>query len=105
MIGALRNKLEILVSARVSDEAGGAQIVWAPGPEIWAEIDRLSSTRDVLGDASRRLKRISARVRFRLDLAHGHRVRFENDQYEIVPIEEGEGRNRRLTLICEETAS
>lgn len=102
MIGALRHKLELMNPVRIDDDAGGGAIVWTHGAEVWAEIDRLSSTRDVLGDADRRLRRISARIRFRLDLSIGDRVRFHNDQYEIVSVENGEGRTRRLTLICEE---
>ena len=105
MIGALRNRIELLTFTRFDDDAGGGSVVWLPGPEIWAEVTRLTSTRDIAGDRTRRLKRIAAAIRYRADIALGQRVKFDNDDYEVVSIENDDARGRRLTLICEEAPS
>ena len=105
MIGALRHKIEMLTPSRIDDEAGGASVVWLPGPELWARVERLTSTRDFTGDRSNRLKRISAEIRFRNDIMLGQQLTFDNDNYEVVSIESEDDRTRRLTLICEEVLS
>lgn len=102
MIGALRNRIELLTFTRFDDDAGGGAVVWLPGPEIWAQVTRLTATRDVAGDRSRRLKRIAAIIRHRTDIALGQQVKFDGDNYEVVSIESEDGRARRITLICEE---
>ena len=105
MIGALRHKLELLSFTRVADDAGGAEIAWLPGPEIWAKVERLTSTRDIVGDRARRLKRIAASIRYRSDILLGQQVRFDGEAYEVVSIESGDDKDRQLTLICEEVPS
>ena len=105
MIGALRHRVELLTPSRIDDDAGGAAIVWLPGPEIWAAVERLTSTRDFAGDRENRLQRIAATVRFRTDIVLGQRLAFDNDQYEVVSIENDDERGRRLTLVCEEVKS
>lgn len=102
MIGALRHKIQLLNASRDEDEAGGASIAWTPGPELWADVERLSSTRDFTGDRDNRLKRIAATIRFRADIALGTRLVFAGETYETVSIESDDGREKRLTLICEE---
>ena len=102
MIGALRHKIELLTLARVDDEAGGASLAWNAGAELWADVERLSSTRDFTGDRDNRLKRIAATIRFRADIALGQRLIFAGETYETVSIESEDGREKRLTLICEE---
>lgn len=101
MIGALRHKVEMLTPSRIDDNGGGAAIVWLPGPELWAQVERLTSTQDFAGDRSNRLKRIAATMRYRTDVMLGQRLRFDNTDYEVVSIEDEEP-GRRLTLICEE---
>ncbi|MEO0983273.1 MAG: head-tail adaptor protein [Pseudomonadota bacterium] len=103
MIGALRNRIELLTLSRADDGAGGAALDWLPGPEIWADVRALTSTRDIAGDRRRRLKRISAVIRQRADILLGQQLRFDNANYEVVSIESDEARRDRLTLICEET--
>lgn len=102
MIGALRNRIELLTYSRVDDNAGGGAVIWLPGPEIWAEVTRLTAARDIAGDKARRLKRIAATIRRRGDIVLGQQVKFGNDNYEVVSIESDSSRQRRLTLICEE---
>jgi SPP1 family predicted phage head-tail adaptor len=105
VIGALRNRIELLTYSRVDDDAGGASVAWLPGPEIWAEVTRLTSVRDVVGDRRRRLKRIAARVRYRSDFVLGQQIAFEGDNYEVVSIESDDARRRHLAVICEEVLS
>jgi len=102
MIGALRHRIAILTLSRVDDGAGGAAVAWLPGPEIWADVQRLTSTRDFAGDRENRIRRISATIRHRADIALGRQIAFDGDNYEVVSIENGDERGRRLTLICEE---
>lgn len=102
MIGGLRHRIELMTLSRVDDDAGGAATLWLPGPELWAQVERLTSTRDVAGDRTNRLKRIAATIRYRTDIVLGQRIRFENDAYEVVSVESGDERDRRLTLVCEE---
>ena len=101
MIGALRNKLQLLNAERVGDGGGGAGIIWVPGPEIWAAIERLPSTRDFAGDRDNRLRRIAATIRFQADVTLGARVLFDDVSFEVASIEDDQP-GRRLTLICEE---
>ena len=104
MIGALRNRIEILTPSRIADGAGGAAVDWLAGPSLWAAVERLASTRDFSGDRTRRLRRLAATVRYRNDIALGDRLRFDGAVYDITSIEDGPD-DRRLTLVCEEAAS
>ncbi len=105
MIGELRHKIEWLNPARTNDEAGGAAIAWTSGGELWAGVERLTSTRDFAGDRENRLKRIAVTIRYSAEISLGGRLRFAGDDFEIVSIESEDGRDKRLTLICEEVLS
>ncbi len=102
MTGSLRHKIELLSAERTADEAGGASLAWSAGAELWARVERLTSTRDFSGDRDNRLKRIAATVRWRSGVALGGRLRFDGADYEIVSIESDDGREKHLTLVCEE---
>lgn len=102
MIGALRNRIELLTFTRFDDDAGGGAVVWLPGPEIWAQVTRLTATRDVAGDRTRRLKRLAATIRQRGDIVLGQQIKFDGENYEVVSIESDDARARRITLICEQ---
>jgi head-tail adaptor len=102
VIGSMRRKIELLTLSRIDDDGGGAAIVWLPGVDLWARVERLTSTRDVAGDRTSRLKRIAATIRSRTDIVLGQQIRFDDDAYEVVSIESEDDRDRRLTLICEE---
>ena len=104
MIGQFRNRIEILTPSRTDDGAGGGSVAWLPGPEIWARVERLSSTQDFAGDRNNRLKRVAATIRHRTDVALGHQILFDFVVYEIVSIEDDDP-GRRLILICEEAPS
>jgi len=101
MIGALTHKIEMQVATRIDDAGGGATVQYLPGPELWAQIERLRSTRDFTGDRVNRLKRIAAGIRQRSDIVLGQQLVFDNDAYEIVSIEDGADAHH-LTLVCEE---
>lgn len=105
MIGALRHKIVLLDVSRTDDEAGGASLFWAPGAEVWAAVERLASTRDFAGDRENRLKRIAVTIRYSAAMSLGQRLTFEGVTYETVSIESDDGRDKRLTLICEEVLS
>jgi len=105
VIGALRHKVILLDASRSEDEAGGASLFWAPGAELWAAVERLASTRDFAGDRENRLKRIAVTIRYRAGIALGQRLTFEGETFETVSIESDDGRDKRLTLICEEVLS
>ncbi len=102
MIGSLRQKIELLTSIRTPDNGGGAIIAWVTDAVHWASVERLTSTRDFVGDRSNRLKRLAATIRHDDSITLGQRIRFENEDYEVVSIESGDDRGRRLVLICEE---
>jgi len=104
MIGALRHKIELLTKTRVADDGGGAAILWLPGPEIWAQVQRLSSTQDFAGDRANRLRRLAVTIRYRADIVLSQQLRFDGDAYEVVSIEDDEP-GKRLTLVCEEALS
>lgn len=109
MSGELRNRVEFLTPLRTDDEAGGAAVAWNVGADCWAEVERLASTRDFAGDRDNRLRRIAVTMRFTQEAVFGARLRFQGADYEIVSIESADGRlggrDRRLTLICEEVLS
>jgi len=105
MIGAFRHKVILLTEVLVADAGGGASSIWSESGRIWAQIERLASTQDFLGERRRRLKRIAATIRNRADIATGARLMVDGDRFEITSIEDGDDRGRRLVLICEEVAS
>ncbi|GJL92774.1 head-tail adaptor protein [Hyphococcus sp.] len=105
MISELRHKVELLTASRSSDEAGGASIEWVSGGDTWAAVTRLTSTRDFAGDRENRLKRIAVTIRQSGSITLGGRLNFSGEAYEIVSIESDDGRDKRLTLICEEVLS
>lgn len=105
MIGALKHKIELLTLTRINDDAGGATLQWLPGPEVWARVEQLTSTRDFAGDRNNRLKRIAAQLRARSDISLGQQLIFANDNYEVVSIESDDEQGRRMVLICEEKPS
>lgn len=102
MIGALRNKLELLSASRAPDTGGGFEVTWQVTTEIWASINQLTPIRDVTGERRTFLKRLAAEVRSIPGLMAGSRVRFNTDDYEVVSVETLDERQRRLVLICEE---
>lgn len=109
MIGTLRQRIDLLARSRLADEAGGASLSFAPLETVWAGLERLPATRDFAGDADRRLRRLSATIRARSDIAPGARLRFEGALYDIVSVEASPlptaGAERFVTLICEEAPS
>jgi len=105
VIGALRHRVELLTLSRVDDDGGGVAVSWLVGPMIWARVERLTSTRDVTGDRTHRLKRIAVTIRYRAGVVLAQQIKFDNEAYEVVSIESDETRDRQLTLICEEGVS
>lgn len=104
MIGALRHKATLLIAQRAADDGGGGGVTRAPGPVLWAEIERLGATRDFSGDRVNKLRRIAAVIRARRDVDPGMGLRLDGIDYEIVSIED-DGEGKRQTLICEEILS
>ena len=104
MIGSMRSKVELLTPQRAADNGGGGVVNWLSGPGFWAEVERLTATRDFSGDRSNRLRRIAATIRYRSDIELGMRLRFDDADYEIASIED-DGDGKRLTLVCEEALS
>ena len=104
MIGLLRHRIEVLAPARIPDEAGGAGLSWSPVETLWAGLRRLTPARDLAGGHDRCLRRIALIVHFRPWLRTGQRVRHDGAEYEIVAVESEAGRERALTLTCEERA-
>ena len=104
MIGTLRHKVTLLTRQRVADEGGGGAVSWLAGPDLWAEVERLTATRDFSGDRSNRLRRIAAAIRPRRDIELGMSLRFDGADYDIASIED-DGEGKRLTLVCEEALS
>ena len=108
MIGSLRHRIELLVRSRLADEAGGGAVIFTPVETVWAGLERLPSARDPGGDRDRRLRRLSATIRMRSDVAPGGRIRFEGVPYDIVSVEPAPARagpERYVALICEEALS
>lgn len=98
----LRKRIELLAPARIADEAGGASEVFAPVEPAWAEIAQLSSVRNLAGGGKTPLRRLVAHIRWRAGPEPGWRVRASGTDYEITSIEISDGKERFMTLVCEE---
>ena len=94
----------LLIPQRAADQGGGGVVSRVPGPAVWAEVERLSATRDFSGDRVSKLRRIAAVIRARRDVDPGMGLRLDGTDYEIVSIED-DGEGKRQTLICEEILS
>ena len=105
MIGNFRQRLTLLSRQRLDDEAGGAQIVYSPAGSLWGAVRLLSSTRDIAGNRTVRLRRIGISTRYRADITPGDRIEYAGSQYEIVSTETEDGRERLIDLVGEEVRS
>lgn len=104
MIGKLNSEIVLLTLSTTADGGGGALRQWSAGATVWADIEELSSTSNIAGDRSVRLRRIAARLRRRTGLALGGRVRFDDVDFDITSIEDAD-EDARVTLVCEEALS
>lgn len=105
MIGALKHQVDRLEGAFSDDGGGGVATTFTVRETVWAGVERLTSTRNFAGDKRQRLRRLAVTIRFVADVDLGDRIRFQNADYEVVSIEDGDTKDRRLTLICEEALS
>lgn len=104
MIGQLRHRVEIRTRTLSPDGAGGAASSWMTLETAWAGLTFLASARSTEGGRDNRLKRIAATLRFRNSVKPGQRLRFNEADYDILSIETTDGKDRFMTLICEEIA-
>lgn len=105
MIGALKHQVDRLEATFLSDGGGGVAASFGIAETVWANVERLTSTRNFAGDKRQRLRRLAVTIRFVTDIDLGDRIRFQEADYEIASIENGDTKDRRLTLICEEVLS
>ncbi len=102
MIGALRYQIDILEREEAPDGAGGAAVSWSVAKQVWAAVQLLTATPALIGERTRRLRRIKALVRTTPDYDIGGRIRIDGDDFEITSVESDDERGRRVYLICEE---
>ncbi|MEZ5983460.1 MAG: phage head closure protein [Parvularculaceae bacterium] len=105
MIGYLRRRIELLAAMRVDDGAGGASLEWSVVEPAWAEITQLASAIDLSGERRAARKRLVATIRWRAGPQAGWRIRLQGTDYEIMSIEAVDGKERFMTLVCEEVAA
>lgn len=102
MSGFLRHRIELWSRAREADPGGGGAQLWTLFATAFARVERLAAVRDFGGDRSGFLRRAAATIRTRTDVALGQRFRAGGVFYDVVSIEAGDGREKRLVLIGEE---
>ncbi len=102
MSGFLRHRIELWSRAREADGGGGGAALWTSFAVVWAKIDRLAAVRDFGGDKAAYLRRATATIRARTDVGPGQRFRASGVFYDIVSVEAGDARERRLVLVGEE---
>jgi head-tail adaptor len=103
--GFLRHRVELWSKARQADGGGGGAHLWTSFATVWARVDRLAAVRDFGGDRASHLRRATATIRFRSDVALGQRFRSGGVFYDIVSVEAGDAREKRLVLVGEEARS
>lgn len=103
-IGQLRHRVAIRTRVLAPDGVGGAAPSWTTLETTWAGLTWLASARNAEGGRTDRLRRIAATLRFRNDVRPGQRLRIDATDYDIVSIESGDGKERYMTLVCEEVA-
>ena len=101
MIGALRNEITLLTVSRIADGAGGGAQVWSDSMSVFASVEQLTATSDIIGDRSVKRPRVAARIRRRSDLSLGGRFRFQGVDFTITSIEDADVQRRYVTLIGE----
>ncbi|QPC45174.1 phage head closure protein [Kaustia mangrovi] len=98
----MRHRLRLEAPQRVADGGGGAEIVWQPVAELWAEIAP-ASPRDTV-----RAEKISAEVSHRIALRHrddvtaAMRFRADDRVFDIVAHYDPDERRRRLVCLVRE---
>lgn len=105
MSGFLRHRIELWSQARQADAGGGGAQLWTSFATVWARVERLAAVRDFGGDRAGHLRRAAATIRLRSDIALGQRFRAAGVFYDIVSVEAGDAREKRLVLIGEEARS
>lgn len=87
---------------RAPDAGGGGAELWTVFALLWARVERLAAVRDFAGDKSSFLRRATATIRARADVEVGQRFRAGGTFFDIVAIEPGDAREKRLVLVGEE---
>lgn len=100
-IGKLRHRLTIQQSVRSDDSGGGATLVWTDIDEVWGAIEAISGQENL--EAGRISGKVVYRItlRYRDDLAPEMRLLSGSEVFEILSVQDEDGRRRFLTCKCE----
>jgi SPP1 family predicted phage head-tail adaptor len=100
-IGKLRHRLTIEQAARTDDDGGGASVDWDTLAEVWGAVEAVSGKEVFTADRISGGVTYRITIRYRDDVAPSMRFRREAEIFEILSLEDEEGRGRFLTCRCE----
>lgn len=101
-VGALRHRLTLEEPVRESDGAGGAQVAWASGGEVWAAV------KPTTGRELRLADQVSGRVSHEIVMRHREgitpdkRFRMGSRIFEILAVLDVGERRRQIRCLCRE---
>lgn len=100
-VGKLRHRLTIERGVRITDEGGGASLVWEPVDDVWGAVEAASGKEKVAADRISGTAAYLITIRSRNDLGPAMRFRRGDDIFEILAILDKDGRGRFLQCHCE----
>jgi SPP1 family predicted phage head-tail adaptor len=101
-LGAMRHRLRLDRPVETPDLAGGVLRSFVPVATLWGAIEPLSRRAGLLGDAPASLASHRVTLRWRADVAAGHRLTFGARRFEIRTVTDPDERRLRLHLEVEE---
>lgn len=104
MIGALRERVEILKPTRVADGGGGYSFSYQSIGDVAAQTQGQRAIRDRSMDMAAFRRRMRFTIRSRDDLVFEMRLVHNGQHYRITDIQESDQKGRFTRIVGEETA-
>ncbi len=102
-IGAMRDRVTLSRKDVSREEDGGQLIVYVPLATVWARVHARSASLAGFADARGVRATHTVAMRFRSDLIAGDRITWGDRVFEILSVEDLNGRREFVSCACSET--